>query len=469
MRIRLVGALSLLVLGACRTTAGAPREAPPLVHEGEVLLYLQPTTAEPDRLEFSITSVAAIAGDGAVRPLEIVHGDVTWEPPPRQRLLARGRLAPGTYAGFTVSVGRATLARNGVRSDLLVSADPARIGGAFTIVAGEATVLWATLRARESLGTRYGFSPVLTVAPPPAPIPDLVGYCTNTATNDVTVFDRVRHQVVGVVVTGPAPRGIALDELARRAFVASSAAANVDVIDVAASRIVGRIRLGPGDGPWGVALTPDGRVLASANHDSNAVSFLDPDSWLERRRVPTGDFPTEIVVDRSGKRAFVLNSGASSITVLDLGYGAVAATLATESEPVRAALNRDGTVMFVALRGSPYVSAISVPGFAPLRRIYVGPGASGVLVDPRTDRLYVGVSGQKGIQVFEPGGSTAVGFIELPAPVTEMVILNAEHVMLALMPTEQAVAAVDLTNGRIVSVFDVGRAPHDLAVTGARR
>jgi DNA-binding beta-propeller fold protein YncE len=368
-----------------------------------------------------------------------------------------------------VSVGRATLARDGVKSDLLVSADPARIAGAFTIVAGEATVLWATLRARESLESRYGFSPVLTVASPPARVPDLVGFCTNAATNDITVFDRVRHQVVGVIATGPAPRGIALDELARRAFVAASAAGEVEVIDVAEGRIVGRIRLEPGDDPWGIALTPDGRILVSVNHGSNTASFLDPSSWMERSRVRTGDLPTEVVVDRSGKRAFVLNSGVSSITVLDLDYGALAGTFTTESEPVRAALNRDGTVLFVTLRGSPYVSALSVPSFAQLRRLYVGPGASAILVDPRTDRLYVGASGQKGIQVFEPAGSTAVGFIDLPAPVSEMVILNAEHVMLALMPTEQAIAAVDLTNGRIVSVFDVGRDPYDLAVSGARR
>ena len=467
MRVRAASAVALLLLGACRTTVGASREIPPLVQEGEVLLYLQPLPAEAERLEFTIASVAARAGESEVRPLELIHGEVLSSPPPRQRLLARGRLPPGTYPGFLVKIGRATLGRGGEQSDLLVPAEPSRIDGAFTVKAGEATILWATLRP-ESLSSRYGFAPGLTIAPPPPAIRDLVGYCTNSATNDVTVFDRVRHQVLGVLTTSRMPRGIALDVLAGRAFVAAHGAGQVEVIDVAEGKIVGRIRLDPGDAPRDVGLTPDGRVLVSVNQSSSSASFLDPVSWVPRARVRTGDLPTKIVVDRSGKRAFVLNSSSNDITVLDLDNASVAGTFSTESEPVAAALDRAGSVLYVALRGSPYVSAISVPDFSPLRRIFVGVGATSVIVDPRTDRLYVG-AGRSGIQIFEPAGFTPVGLIELPDSVSEMVILNAEHVLLALMPGEQAIEAVDLTSGRILSLFDVGGAPEDLAVSGAWR
>jgi hypothetical protein len=50
-----------------------------------------------------------------------------------------------------------------------------------------------------------------------------------------------------------------------------------------------------------------------------------------------------------------------------------------------------------------------------------------------------------------------------------MVVLRTERVMLALMPEEQAIAAIDLTGGRVLSVFDVGREPHGLAAGGAGR
>jgi hypothetical protein len=468
MRV-LSGALALALLSACRTPAGAARAAPPLGVEGEVLLYLQPLPSEAERLEIAVSSVAALAPDGAVLPLEVVNGEVSQLPPPRQRLLARGRLPPGGYAGFLVGVGRATLARPDGKADLLVPGEPTRIEAPFAVARGRATVLWASLLPRQALGTRYGFDPFLSVAPPPAPVPDLVGYCTNAATNDVTVFDRVRHQVVDVIAVGQEPRGVALDPLSLRAFVAASAEGEVEVIDVAEGRIVGSIRLDPGDSPWDVGLTPDGRVLAAVNRGSSSVAFLDPVGWVLGSRVRAGDAPTRIVVGPSAKRAFVLDSGASAITVLDLDYGSVVGTVATESEPLRAALDRTGSVLYVALRGSPYVAVLSTADLSPAGRVYVGPGAAGVAVDPRTDRLYVGVAGQSRVDVFEPASFTRVGLVEVPGPVTEMVVLRTERVMLALMPEEQAIAAIDLTGGRVLSVFDVGREPHGLAAGGAGR
>ncbi len=468
MRVCAGSAMVLLVLGACRTPGGVSRASPPLVHEGEVLLYLQPLQADAERLQLTIGSVDALAADGGARPLELIHAEVLSSAIPRQQLLARGRLPPGTYQGFLVKIGRATLVRDGERSDLLVPAEPSRIDGEFPVKTGEATVLWATLRPRESLTSRYGFAPAMTVVSPPPAIPDLVGYCTNAWTNDVTVFDRVRHQVTGVIPTGRSPRGLALDALNRRAFVATEGADEVEVIDVAEGRIVGRIRLDPGDAPRDLGLTPDGRVLVSVNPGSNSASFLTPDSWIQRARVRTGDLPTKVVLDRSGKRAFVLNSTSNDITVLDLDNASVVGTFRAESEPIAAALDGAGKVLYVVLRGSPYLSAISVPDLALLRRIFVGLGATGLIVDPRTDRLYVG-AGRSGLQIFEPASFTPVGLIELPGSVTEMVIMNVERVMLALMPDERSIAAVDLTSGRILSLFDVGGAPHDLAAGGARR
>jgi DNA-binding beta-propeller fold protein YncE len=458
----------LLVLGACRTPTGASRAVPPLVHEGEVLLYLQPLAADAERLQFTVGSIDALAGDGGARPLELIHAEVRSAPIPRQQLLARGRLSPGAYQGFLVKIGKATLGRDGERSDLLVPAEPSRIDAAFTVKAGEAIVLWATLRPRESLSSRFAFAPAVAVASPPPAIPDLVGYCTNAATNDVTVFDRVRHQVLGVIATGRAPHGIALDALAGRAFVAVEGAGDVEVIDVAQGRIVGRVALNPGDEPRDVGLTPDGRILVSVNRGSNSASFLNPDSWVERApRARTGDLPTRLVLDRSGKRAFVLNSTSNDVTVLDLDHATVVGTFRTESEPVAAAVDRTGSVLYVVLRGSPYLSVISAPDFALLRRIFVGTGATSVIADPRTDRLYVG-AGRSGLHVFEPAGFTPVGLIELPGFVSDMVIMNTERVLLALMPGEQSIAAVDLTSGRILSLFDVGGAPHELAVSGAQ-
>lgn len=466
MKATICALVGICALPGCHPRAPVQRAVPLLEDEGEVLLYLEPLPAEAARLEFSVTSAAAISTAGGVVPLEIVDGHVTSAPPPRQRLLARGRLRAGRYDAFLVGIGRATLARGEETADLLVPGEPTRLEGSFTVSPRGATVLWASLEPSAWRTGRYGFAPALSIRPPPVPVPDLVGYCTNGATNDLAVFDRVRQRVLDVIPTGRAPQGIALDATSTRAYVAAEEEGEVQVVDVAAGRIVGRVRLDPGDAPRDVALTPDGRLLVVVNHRSSTAVFADPVSWVELSRVPLGDAPTSIVMDRAGQRAYVLNPSSRSITILDLANRAVVATVATESEPVRAALDRDGTTLYVTQRGSQFLAAFSVPDLAPRGRIFVGLGATGIEIDPRTGRIYVGAGTQPRIDVLDPAGAMPVGAIDLPGPASELALLETEHLLLVLMPADRAVAVVDLTTGRTLSVFDVGGAPYELAVSG---
>jgi DNA-binding beta-propeller fold protein YncE len=244
---------------------------------------------------------------------------------------------------------------------------------------------------------------------------------------------------------------------------------------------VGQIRLAPGDLPGDLALTPDGRVLLSVNPGSRTVTLLDPDARIERGRIPAGERPSRIALDRSGSRAYVLDSAASRLTVIDVQRAAAAGTVVTDSEPVavalgapvRAATGLSGTgvsgTLFAALRGMPYVTALSVPDQRQIGRIYVGGGGAAVLPDPRTGRIYVAEAGQGRLAVFEPSAFTPLAFVELPAPATELVIADAEDVLMALLPELGAVAVVDLTRGSVRSLFDVGEGPSRIAVTGARR
>jgi DNA-binding beta-propeller fold protein YncE len=307
-------------------------------------------------------------------------------------------------------------------------------------------------------------------------VPDLAGVCLGAGAHQLVVFDRVRHQVVAVIPLGGAPGGLALDGRAARAFVSLPARDEVEVVDLAASRTIGLIRLAPGDRPGDLALTPDGRTLLAVNPGSRTVALLDPDGRMERGRVAVGERPSRVVVDRSGVRAYVIDSGSSRVAVVDVQRGAAAGAIVTDSEPVGIALGAPvgavpgaGETLYAALRGLPYVTAFTVPEQRPVGRIYVGSSGAAVLPDPRTGRIYVAEAGQARLAVFEPTAFTPLAYVELPAPATELVIADAEDVLMALLPEAGAVAVVELTRGSVRSLFDVGDAPSRFAVTGARR
>ncbi|HTC23164.1 MAG TPA: hypothetical protein VK688_02315, partial [Gemmatimonadales bacterium] len=69
---------------------------------------------------------------------------------------------------------------------------------------------------------------------------------------------------------------------------------NVIAIDVATNAIAGTVAVG--QRPWGIALTPDGRKLYSANGPSNDVTLVDTETLKVIARIPVGRAPWGVAI-----------------------------------------------------------------------------------------------------------------------------------------------------------------------------
>jgi YVTN family beta-propeller protein len=58
--------------------------------------------------------------------------------------------------------------------------------------------------------------------------------------------------------------------------------------------VVGSVEVGPR--PWGVAISPDGATLFTANGNSNDVSVVDAATLKVTGRIPVGDSPWGLIV-----------------------------------------------------------------------------------------------------------------------------------------------------------------------------
>ena len=61
------------------------------------------------------------------------------------------------------------------------------------------------------------------------------------------------------------------------------------IIDTATEKVMGSVEVGPR--PWGIAVSPDGKTLYTANGPSNDVSVVDVGTRQVTKKIPVGDGP----------------------------------------------------------------------------------------------------------------------------------------------------------------------------------
>ena len=83
-------------------------------------------------------------------------------------------------------------------------------------------------------------------------------YVTNFSDNTVSVIDTATNTVVATVAVGNGPEGVAVTPDGTKVYVANASSANVSVIKTATNTVVKTVPVGSEPGAGAVAVTPDG-------------------------------------------------------------------------------------------------------------------------------------------------------------------------------------------------------------------
>lgn len=441
---------------------------PALEDEGEVFVYMKPFPANSGRLSFTADGIYALKDDGTETQLQMHLQEFKMQAVSRQRLIASGRLPEGVYTALLFRIRNAGMKTEEGEAALRVPEEPVKIDFQFTINKRKAGVLSLTFKYAESIISEFSFMPVFSVSIPGKPVIALTGYISNSGSNNVAVFNKSTREVVGMIATGIEPRGIALDQNSKRAYVALSGEDAVDVIDVTAGDVINRIRLNSGDRPGELSLTPDKRLLLTANTGSDTVSFIDPFSLIELSRVSVGDNPVSLLIDNAGRRAYVFNTYSDNVSVIDIANRVVISTIATESSPLRGQLNRKGDSLYIVHEFSPYLIAIDPFSFAILKRIFVGIGADYLKVDSRTDMLYLGRRGEPIMEIYDPFSFIAGDIINIGTGVSFITIDGEENNIYAIAKERNTVLVISISGKKIIGEIDAGESPYWVTMMGER-
>lgn len=462
------GVALLLTVFLCGCVAQMARYQPALEDDGQLLLYLQPVPQEAHRITFTISEIAAIRSDGSVAVLVPSLTEVkSKELVGIQKRLASATLPPGTYAGVSIRIGEASLATDEGTSALLVPDDSVFIQQGFTIARRRAATLLLSLSPEKLVTQGFSFTPSFSLAEPQKQLRGLLGFVSNAQSNVVSVFNKRTMEIVESIATSSGPKGVVIDERRGWVYVAMAGADVIEAIEINSGEILRRVRLNIGDEPTELALSPDGRLLVSANYGSNSVSIIDAGSLLEVGRVNLRSAPTSVFIHPTLSRAYTVEPFSNSLSVIDLSRRDLLSTRILEETPLRGAVGSDGNNLYVITRFSTDLLVIDASSLNVVERIYVETGASSIKVDPKTGLIYVGRE-TGGISVVDPRSLIRIDRFRLSGDAVFLAIDNDGNSLVVLLRNRGKVQMLDLVSKKVKGEAEVLEGSYAVGVMGAR-
>lgn len=122
-----------------------------------------------------------------------------------------------------------------------------------------------------------------------------------------------------------------------------------------------------GDGPWGVAVSPDGRYAYITNRNSDSVSVIDTGTntvtaTIDIRFVSSigivDDEPTGVAISPDGRHAYITNTFSGLVSAIETESNTITANFPGFGGPVGVAVSPDGRYAYVTNYFSDSVSVI---------------------------------------------------------------------------------------------------------------
>jgi YVTN family beta-propeller protein len=191
-------------------------------------------------------------------------------------------------------------------------------------------------------------------------------YVANYGDDTVSVLYIPTYTVTDTITVGDGPWGVAAiyDEVAAsvKVYVGNHLGDSVSVITDSGVETIA----GVGDGPAGLALTPDGDYLYVALLNDDAVAIVRTSDNTVVKTISTGDSPWGVAVGSDGDFVYVSNSGlqdasrGDTVTVIDAVTQLYDETFDVGGQPMGIACPKNGDFAYVISHTDNLISKIDI-------------------------------------------------------------------------------------------------------------
>ena len=209
---------------------------------------------------------------------------------------------------------------------------------------------------------------------------------TSPDRNLVNVYDP-NGGLLKSIGTRRLPVAVALDPVARKAYVADAESDSLTVVDADLLSVSDTWLLG--NTPWGLAYDSSQKRIYAANYLTDTVSVLDGATGAVIGNWYSGANPAYLALDEGRQRLYVANLTDKTLSIMDTGSGGIVATLPLGGTPSAVAVSPALHRAYVTLKDSGALTVVDGGSLAIAANIKVGNGPSGVAVDDTAHLVYV--------------------------------------------------------------------------------
>jgi YVTN family beta-propeller protein len=288
-------------------------------------------------------------------------------------------------------------------------------------------------------------------------------YITNTDSYNVSVIDTATNTVTSSVPLGLGPWGVAVSLDGKKAYTSNPYNNNVSVINTITNNVTANVSVG--QLPVGVAVTPDGSKVYVTNQNSNNVSVIDTATNTVTSTVDVGNSPIGVAVTLDGTKAYVANGGDANVSVIDIGTNTVTATVPVGKTPNGIAITPDGTKVYVTDQYDWTVSVINTTNNT-VTTVNLGQNTypNGVVVTPDGTKVYVVNQGDSDtkpetVSVIDTATNNVTANVSVgPTPEGVAVTPDGSKVYVA-NNANATVSVIDTGTNTVIATVNVGGSP----------
>jgi YVTN family beta-propeller protein len=232
-----------------------------------------------------------------------------------------------------------------------------------------------------------------------------MAYVANYSANTVTPIDLQSAKAGPPIPAGIGPAGIAVNPTGTMAYVTDDGSAStlghtVTPIDLRTDKAKPPITVGAG--PQGVAITPDGRTAYVADAGAivsgqsggigNTVTPIDLATGKAGHPITVGNGPVGVAVTPDGSTVFVTNLDSGSVSPISVANDTAGSPIAVQGGPVAVVVAKNDAWVVDTSSGSyagNNVTPISINTDQAGAPVPVGKGAQGIAVTPNGRTAWV--------------------------------------------------------------------------------
>jgi YVTN family beta-propeller protein len=222
-------------------------------------------------------------------------------------------------------------------------------------------------------------------------------YVTNYLSNNVSVVDLNAGQVMATIPVGNGPTGMAVSPDVQQVYVANSLSGTVSVISTAINQVTDTITIPSfykASAPFGLAITHDGAKVYATNLDDGTVRVIDT------RNKKVVDTITKaydwalryIAISPDGQYAWAIGTGDGKVSIIRTEDNQVVAKIWGLPSARHMAFTPDGTRAYITGEKFSHVYVIDTQTFSLLTVIYFPAGSTTNTIDISQDGRFAMVS-----------------------------------------------------------------------------